>query len=226
VLFDFGDTLFGRTGAYRAIVQAAEGLGVQVDEPTARRFWAEIQERARTPEELSKGRDLSPDAHRACWTALYSRLDVVVAGLGEAMYARESSPFGWEPFSDTETTLRGLRAAGVPVGVVSDTGWDIRPVFAAHGLDQLVDVFVLSCEHGVTKPAPRLFESACDALRVAPAATLMVGDNPLTDGGAVQVGLTVYLFPPADHNNDRGLDAVLTLMGVATAAAESRPPAS
>jgi FMN phosphatase YigB (HAD superfamily) len=52
----------------------------------------------------------------------------------------------------------------------------------------------------------------------------MVGDNPLTDGGAVQVGLTVYLLPPTDNDNDRGLDAVLTLMGVATAAAESRPP--
>ena len=226
MLFDFGDTLFGRTGAHRAIVQAAQGLGVQVDDSTARQLWAEIQERASTPEELSKGRDLSPEAHRACWTALYSRLDVLVSGLSEAMYERESSPFGWEPFSDAETTLRVLRSAGVPVGVVSDTGWDIRPVFAAHGLDQLVDVFVLSCEHGVAKPAPRLFEAACDALRVARAATLMVGDNPLTDGGGVRAGLPVYLLPPADNNRDRGLDAVLSLMGVAAATADSRPSAS
>ena len=46
------------------------------------RRWAEVQARARTPEELAKGRDRSPDAHRACWTALYSRLDVVVALTG------------------------------------------------------------------------------------------------------------------------------------------------
>ncbi len=214
MLFDFGDTLFGRTGAHRAIVQAAEDLGVQVDQATARKLWVEIQERARTPEELSKGRDLSPEAHRSCWTALYSSLDVLVTGLGEAMYEREISTVGWEPFSDTERALRGLRAAGVPVGVVSDTGWDIRPVLAAHGLDQLVDVFVLSCEYGLTKPAPRLFEVACARLRVAPSATLMVGDNPLTDSGAIQVGLTVYLLPPAEDSRDRGLDAVLTLMGV------------
>jgi FMN phosphatase YigB (HAD superfamily) len=214
VLFDFGDTLFGRTGAHRAIVQAAEDLGVQVDEATARKLWAEVQERARTPEELSKGRDLSPEAHRSCWSALYSRLDVLVTGLGEAMYEREISAVGWEPFSDTESALRELRSAGVPIAVVSDTGWDIRPVFAAHGLDQLVDVFVLSCEYGMAKPAPRLFEVACAGLQAAPSAALMVGDNPLTDGGAVQVGLTVYLLPPAEDSRDRGLEAVLTLMGV------------
>jgi FMN phosphatase YigB (HAD superfamily) len=226
VLFDFGDTLFGRTGAHRSIVDAAARLGVQVDEPTARELWTEVQERARTPAELSKGRDLSPEAHRACWTALYSRLDVLVAGLGEAMYQRESSPFGWEPFSDAESVLRALRAASVPVGVVSDTGWDIRPVFAAHGLDRLIDVFALSCEHGVAKPAPQLFETACAGLQVAPAATLMVGDNPLTDGGAVQVGLTAYLLPPADDNRDRGLDAVLSLMGVAAPTAAAPPSMS
>src|SRR5205085_474493 len=174
VLFDFGDTLFGRTGAHRAIVQAAAELGEPVDEPTARALWAEIQARARTPEELARGRDLSPDAHRACWTALYSRLDEVVPGLGKALYEREIDPLGWEPFPDSELVLRTLRSAGVPVGVVSDTGWDIRPVFAAHGLTELVDVFALSCEHGVTKPAPPLFEAACAGLGVAPAQTLVV----------------------------------------------------
>ena len=182
VLFDFGDTLFGRTGAHRAIVQAAAELGEPVDEPTARALWAEIQARARTPEELAKGRDLSPDAHRACWTALYSRLDEVVAGLGKALYEREIDPLGWEPFPDSE----------------------------------LVDVFALSCEHGVTKPAPPLFEAACAGLGVAPAQTLVVGDNPLTDGRAVDCGLTAYLLPPALDSTPRGLGAVLALMGASS----------
>jgi putative hydrolase of the HAD superfamily len=64
-------------------------------------------------------------------------------------------------------------------------------------------------------PAPRLFEAACDGLGVAPEATLMVGDNPLTDGGAVEVGLTAYILPTATDSQDRGLGAVLALMGVA-----------
>jgi putative hydrolase of the HAD superfamily len=220
VLFDFGDTLFGRTGAHRAIVHAAYGLGVDVDETTARDLWAEIQTRARTPEELAKGRDLSPEAHRECWTTLYSPLDVLATGLGEALYDREIDPLGWEPFLDAKAALRALRTASVPVGVVSDTGWDIRPVFAVHGLDELVEVFVLSCEHGVAKPARRLFEAACEGLGMAPSATLMVGDNPLTDGGAVEAGLTAYILPPAVDSKARGLGDVLQLMGVET------PPSS
>lgn len=214
VLFDFGDTLFGRTGAHRAIVDDAAAIGVQIDDATARELWAQIQSDARTPDELAKGRDLSPEAHRECWTALYSRLDTLAAGLGEALYAREIDPFGWKPFADTERTLRILRSADVPVGVVSDTGWDIRPVFAAYGLDQLAEVFVLSCEHGAAKPAPRLFEAACHELGTVPAETLMVGDNPMTDGGAIHAGLPTLILPAAVDGEARGLDAALALLGM------------
>ncbi len=42
--------------------------------------------------------------------------------------------------------------------LASDTGWDVRPVFAAHGLDELVDAFELSYEHGVCKPDARIFD--------------------------------------------------------------------
>jgi putative hydrolase of the HAD superfamily len=216
VLFDFGDTLFGRTGGHRAIVEDAAARAVQVDEATALELWEAVQAEASTPEELAKGRDLSPEAHRECWTALYSRLDSLAVGLGKSMYAREIDPFGWEPFADTEMALRTLRSADVPLGVVSDTGWDIRPVFGAHGLDELVDVFVLSCEQGVAKPAPRLFEVACDELGVVPAVTLMVGNNPLTDGGAIHAGLPTYILPAAVDDGARGLDAVLTLLGMET----------
>jgi FMN phosphatase YigB (HAD superfamily) len=54
----------------------------------------------------------------------------------------------------------------------------------------------------------------------------MVGDNPLTDGGAVQVGLTAYLLPPADDNRDRGLDTVLSLLGAAAPTAAAPPSIS
>jgi HAD superfamily hydrolase (TIGR01493 family) len=215
VLFDFGDTLFGRRGAHRAVIDAARSLGVDVDEATAREGWAEVQNLARTPEELARGRDLSPQAHRECWTALYSRLDGLAPGLGAALYELEIDPLGWEPFADAPVTMQALRTAGVPVGVVSDTGWDIRPVFAAWDLDHLVDTYALSCEHGEAKPAPRLFEVACAALGVPPERALMVGDNPLTDGGAVHSGLTAYLLPPAGERRERGLLPVADLLGAA-----------
>ena len=109
-------------------------------------------------------------------------------------------------------------ALSVPVGVVSDTGWDIRPVFVHHGLDRFVDAFVLSCEHGDVKPAPGLFLAACAALGVAPEHTLMVGDNPLSDGGAVDAGMSTLLLPVAEPGRRRGLDAVLRLVGLGASA--------
>jgi len=213
VLFDFGETLFTRGDGAEAIVTEARRLGADVDRARAAELWDEIQERGRAPEEMAKGRDLSPEAHRECWTALYSIADVVTAGMGEALYEREIAPTGWSPVPDAEPTLRALRAKGVGIGVVSDAGWDIRPVFVHHGLVELIDEFVISGEHGRVKPDPELFRIACKALGADPRRTLMVGDNPPVDGGAVVAGLRVLLVPLADPSLPRGLAAVVRVVG-------------
>jgi HAD superfamily hydrolase (TIGR01509 family) len=213
VLFDFGETLFARADGAGAIIIEAQHLGVEVDPRRAAELWAEIHERGRAPEEMAKGRDLSPDAHRECWTALYSLADVLAAGIGEALYEREISPTGWVPVPDAEPTLRALRDRGIPIGVVSDAGWDIRPVFEHHGLTQLVDAFVVSNEHGRVKPDPLLFQTACSELGSSLARTLMVGDNPVSDGGAVAAGMPVLLLPVADPGVPRGLSGILRLLG-------------
>jgi HAD superfamily hydrolase (TIGR01549 family) len=217
VLFDMGDTLFERAGGSELLVDAARTLGAEVDRARAAAIWADVHARARTPEELAKGRDTSPAAHRACWTALYHPAEALVAGLAEEMYQREIGPQYWRPFPDALPTLRALHARGVPIGVVSDAGFDIRSFFRRHRIDGLISSFVISCEHGVTKPAARLFELACAGLGVTPAATLMVGDNPVTDGGAVDAGLTCLLLPPRPPGTPpaapRGLGQALRLVG-------------
>jgi len=211
VLFDIGDTLFGRAGGHRSIVEEAAALGVDVTDEDARRLWAEIQALARTPQELAKGRDLSADAHREAWTALYSAADVLVDGLGRALYEREIDPARWVPYTDTGATLHTLARSGLRLGVVSDTGWDYRRVLARHGWLDLFDSIVFSCDHGAQKPEPALFRTACDELGVHPAETVMVGDNALTDGGAVLAGLSVLLLPVVEPGTRRGLDAVVRL---------------
>ena len=168
VLFDMGDTLLGR-GDGPAIMRAeARALGTEVDDATAARVWREIQETARTAEEIAKGRDLSERAHRECWTALYSAADVIADGLGAVLYEREISADAWHPFPDTRPVVEALHAAGVPMVVVSDTGWDIRPVLDRHGLLPYFAGLVLSYEHGVAKPARQLFTAACELLAVPP----------------------------------------------------------
>jgi FMN phosphatase YigB (HAD superfamily) len=218
VLFDFGDTLFQRRGGYLAVVDAAGQLGADVSDAAAARLWDAIQTEARTPAELAKGRDLDPDRHREAWTDLYRRADAVAPGMAEILYQREIDPASWIPFSDTMWALGSLRLAGVPIGVVSDTGFDIRPVFALAGCLDDIGSFVLSYEHGIAKPAPALFVAACAELGVTPAETLMVGDNPLTDGGAAAAGLTAVVLPAAGlRDGSRGLWPLVVLAGAGAA---------
>jgi putative hydrolase of the HAD superfamily len=214
VLFDMGDTLLGRGDGPAILRDEARRLGNEVDDATARRVWREIQEKARTAAEIAKGRDLSERAHRECWTALYSAADVIAVGLGDVLYEREISAEAWHPFPDTRPTVEALHAAGVPMVVVSDTGWDIRPVLERHDLLRYFAGLVLSYEYGVAKPAPKLFAAACELLGRPPEEALMVGDNALTDGGAIESGVRVFLLPPVREQGPRGLDAVLRLVGL------------
>ena len=71
----------------------------------------------------------------------------------------------------------------------------------------------MSFQHGVTKPAPVLFRVACEALGVGPHEALMVGDNHRNDGGAIDSGLRTLLLPLVPSGSDRGLSAVLDLVG-------------
>ena len=212
VLFDWGDTLFASPRPAPIIVAAARERGVAMDEREAQALWDWLWAAGKTPEEHAKGRDLSPDAHRAVWTALFARADPVVPGLSTVLYERVMDAARWTPYADTRPTLEALRVRGVRLGIVSNHALDLRPVFARHGLDALVDAFALSYEHGVTKPDPELFAAACRALGVAAANTLMVGDDPASDGGAAAAGLQVHLLPPGSDGPLRGLEPVVTLV--------------
>ncbi|WP_329232100.1 HAD-IA family hydrolase [Streptomyces canus] len=72
--------------------------------------------------------------------------------------------------------------------------------------DALIDTCVISYEQGREKPDPHLFLKACADLGTDPRATLMVGDNPIRDGGAAACGLRTYM--PRGRTADRCLTAV------------------
>ncbi len=145
---------------------------------------------------LWRDRDLTADRHRACYTALAREAHLPDPALADALYERTFHLVAWHPYPDTKDVLRELRSRGVPTAVVSNTGWDLRPVFEFHGLIQYVDVFVLSYEINVMKPDPRIFQLACDALGLPPDSVLMVGDDPEADTGAATLGCQVRLVEP------------------------------
>jgi HAD superfamily hydrolase (TIGR01509 family) len=216
VLFDAGDTLIRLRGNGDGLLhRAARSLGAgPLDPGEAARVWQRIVERSGTADELAKGRDLSNDRHREVWTALYAAAgcERLVPGLSEQVYALTVCADSWEAFPDTIATLAALRARGLRVGVVSDTGFDLRPALDRLGLSPYLDTIVMSFEYGACKPAARVFLAACDQLRAAPERTLMVGDNPLTDSGAVATGMYVFLLPRPAKTGPRGLAHVLSLV--------------
>lgn len=61
------------------------------------------------------------------------------------------------------------------------------------------------------RPDPQLFLKACADLDTDPRATLMVGDNPIRDGGAAACGLRTYISPSEPRTGERGLTGVLRL---------------
>jgi putative hydrolase of the HAD superfamily len=212
VLFDFSGTLFHVESA-AAAVAATLGLDAAHFVPELERLGAingsgRPAELPRHLEDVWERRDLSREAHRAAYSGLgrYAGLSREQADL---VYDRGVRPAAWRPFPDTVEILRRLHDDGVPVAVVSNIGWDPRPVLAAYGVEQYLPVLVLSDERGVMKPDLAIFRMAADDLDVDPTHTLMIGDNPEVDGAMTQLGATFRLVSPrADRSPTALLDAV------------------
>lgn len=213
VLFDFHQTLFQVEQGESWIHAACERIRRPITEPEAANLLRRINAAREYPEviEGQRGRDLAPDAHRRA-TVGWLRTGGVDEELADALYERLLDPCGWHPYRDAAVTLASLTKWSIPVGVISNTGWDLRKTFAHYGMAADVTSFVLSCEHGREKPDADFFRFACAELNSPPESTLMVGDNPESDGGAVRANMHVYLFPPAPPCASRGLSAVLRLV--------------
>ena len=216
VLFDAGDTLIRLSGSGEKLLhRAAAGLGVdRLDPDEVADVWRRVLDRSGTAEELAKGRDLSTTRHREVWIELYDSAGCqgLAPGLSEQLYALTVRADSWEAFPDTVPTLRALHERGLRVGVVSDTGFDLRPALDRLGLTPFLSSVVMSFQYGVCKPAVSVFRTACEQLGVKPERTLMVGDNPLTDSGAVAAGMYVFLLPRPSADGPRGLGHVLSLV--------------
>jgi HAD superfamily hydrolase (TIGR01509 family) len=170
----------GRQASPNEVGKVVEGLALAGELDDVRQAWLTA--------------DCSADLHRAA-SYRYFAAAGLDADLSDALYELDldpdSHPFGLE----VAEVLQALNERGTKTAVVSDIHFDVRPEFAAAGLDGLIDAFVLSFEHGVQKPDPALFRIALDILGVRPEETLMVGDRASRDGGATQVGITTLLVP-------------------------------
>lgn len=211
VLFDFSDTLFWRNGGER-LAALLRDLDTHVDSAELARVWDSVKLESVTPAELLKGRDRSSEAHRRCWTELLRPFNEFHPEAAEIVYRDQPNPVGWRAFEETAEVLQTLHSRGVPIGIVSDIGWDLRPVFEHHNVARFVTTWVLSYEHGIEKPDPLLFEIGCKGLGSLPSETLMVGDSVERDGGAARAGLTALTLPAHHGPGERGLRRAISLL--------------
>ncbi len=104
----------------------------------------------------------------------------------------------------THESLSRLRAAGLRLGIVSNSDGRVEQALAVSGLRDYFDVVIDSSLVGVEKPDPAIFQAALDALGVGPEEALYVGDLYEVDVlGARAAGIEAVLLAPASPGPGR-----------------------
>lgn len=182
VLFDIDDTLVDFAGAARLALLGAIGSATGLTPDAILASWDRLSQ---VQYDRYTAGELDFDGMRV------ARMKVVLADLDPAgeydpdviEAARHDAIFGhYRLFDDVLPCLSRLRAAGVPVGLISNSDGDYqRRKLAAVGLSDLAADAVCSGDIGVAKPDPAIFAVACEQLGVHPGRAVYVGDRWTTD---------------------------------------------
>jgi len=195
ILFDVDDTLFPSSEfadkARRSAVEAIVAAGLEVEPEVA------LEELADVVREFTSNYGhhfdqlvvrlapmLRPGVHRAL---------VVAAGVR----AYHETKAHLKPFPDAVRCLDRLRATSLVRGVLTN-GLTIKQAEKLVRLELQTafspGALFISEDLGVAKPHPRIFQIACETLRVEPGEMLYVGDNPVKDiDAAHDAGLVTCL---------------------------------
>ncbi len=146
-LFDFSGTLFRVEPTKVWLRTVLDEAGVAVSPDDFSRYVQRLEAAGalpggpapqRVPPHLAglwATRDESAERHRAAYTGLAREVALPDARLYDALYDRHMTPAAWQPYPDAPRCSVSSRRRGVGVAVVSNIGWDLRPVLRAHGLD-------------------------------------------------------------------------------------------
>jgi HAD superfamily hydrolase (TIGR01549 family) len=219
VLFDVDFTL----------AKPGPDLGPEGYRLLGRRFGLELdpsryaEARAAAVETLEKHPELDHDEE--VWVLFTERIIRGMGGSSDRAYecavemtSAWEHAYNFELYEDALPVLDELRAKGVKIGLVSNTGRDLAAFVEHHGLE--VDVALSSGAHGKVKPDPSIFRAALERIGVRPDEAAMVGDSPEDDvDGARAIGMRALLVDREDRYPEyegrltdlRGLPAALGL---------------
>lgn len=213
-IFDLGNTLVRWAVGASSITEASRALGSPLDEFEAVSLWSKLTANPVTATELGVGAGWSEDRYRQRLLEYFESADARIPGLTTWLARAAVDPAEYQAFSGARELLSDLAAAEVRLGVVSDTGFDIRPVLAANGLADLLPHLVLSHEVGACKPESWLFVTACSLIGTTPGQTVMIGDSSYADGGASEAGLTTLILPALGASTTRDYAMVRSMFHI------------
>ena len=141
------------------------------------------------------------DRARVYLEALFTGAGVPAERMDEVARTLQSLHREWHlwcrTLPGTAESLDRLRAAGLRLGVVSNSDGRVEEALAAAGIRDQFDVILDSARVGVEKPDPAIFRAALAALGVAPEEALYVGDLYDVDVvGARAAGIEGVLLVP------------------------------
>jgi putative hydrolase of the HAD superfamily len=188
VIFDLWATLvpWDQEGANRFYDAMAQAAGVE--ESRFREAWLSGRKSREVGPIVDHLRDLFGDL------GAEPDIDEVLA------MRREWTKRSLQPRPDALETLAELRRRGHLLGLISVCSQDVPHVWAETPFAGALDEVVFSCDVGVSKPDPRIYEIACERLGVEAGDCLFVGDGANDElPGAERVGMAaVQLRAPGE----------------------------
>jgi len=129
------------------------------------------------------------------------------------IYAEWAACQHFELYEEVPAVLRALAAAGIRLGLISNSHRCLASFQAHFELDGLIAATVSSSEHGFMKPHPSIFAAALQLVDVSAAQAVMVGDSVRQDiDGALGAGMRAILLHRGEGTHPR--ESELTGRGV------------
>jgi HAD superfamily hydrolase (TIGR01662 family) len=120
----------------------------------------------------------------------------------------------FELYEEVPDVLRALAAAGIRIGLISNSHRCLASFQTHFELQGLISATISSSEHGFLKPHPSIFEAALQRVNVRPSEGLMVGDSVRQDvDGALRVGMQAMLLHRGEGSHPQ--EGELAARGVA-----------
>jgi HAD superfamily hydrolase (TIGR01509 family) len=129
------------------------------------------------------------------------------------VYAEWAACQHFELYDDVAGVLRALSAAGLRIGLISNSHRCLASFQSHFELQGLISATVSSSEHGFMKPHPSIFSAALQLVGVEPGEAVMVGDSLKHDvEGAIRAGMRGILLHRGSGGHPQ--EPELTIRGI------------